>query len=98
MQERKEIEKIPIEEAMELLRKGGIDLAPKEPEASSIRWAFNEIAKGVFASDQIRPQMNKLYKTKLSRSAFHIAIRNPLYCGMSRMWSQSYRKCFQRKN
>lgn len=32
MQERKEITKIPIEEAMELLRKGGIEVAQEEAE------------------------------------------------------------------
>lgn len=53
----------------------------KEPEASSMRWAFNEIAKGVFATDQVRQKMNAQSSTKLSRSAFHVAIRNPLYCG-----------------
>lgn len=32
MQERKEIEKIPIEEAMKLLREGGIDVRQEEAE------------------------------------------------------------------
>ena len=32
MQERKEIEKIPIEEAMELLRKSGIEVGQEEAE------------------------------------------------------------------
>lgn len=56
-------------------------IAFKEPEASSMRWAFNEIAKGVFAADQVQQKMNSQSLTKLSRSAFHVAIRNPLYCG-----------------
>ena len=56
-------------------------IAPKEPEASAMRWAFNEIAKGVFACDQVRQKMNMLYNTTISRSAFHVAIRNPLYYG-----------------
>ena len=46
-----------------------------------MRWAFNEIAKGVFACDQVRQKMNKLHKTTISRSAFHVAVRNPLYYG-----------------
>jgi site-specific DNA recombinase len=29
-------------------------IAPKEPEASIIKWAFQELANGVFAADQIR--------------------------------------------
>ena len=56
-------------------------VAIKDPEASAIRWAFNEIAKGVFAADQVRQKMNAQSPTKLSRSAFHVAIRNPLYYG-----------------
>lgn len=56
-------------------------VAIKDPEASAIRWAFNEIAKGVFATDQVRQKMNAQSPTKLSRSAFHVAIRNPLYYG-----------------
>jgi len=56
-------------------------VALKEPQASAMRWAFNEIAKGVFAADQVRQKMNAQSPTKLSRSAFHVAIRNPLYYG-----------------
>lgn len=56
-------------------------VALKEPQASAMRWAFNEIAKGVFAADQVRQKMNTQSPTKLSRSAFHVAIRNPLYYG-----------------
>ena len=56
-------------------------VAIKEPEASAIRWAFHEIAKGVFAADQVRQNMNKQSPIKMSRSAFHVAIRNPLYYG-----------------
>src|SRR5690606_3847595 len=56
-------------------------VALKEPRASAMRWAFNEIAKGVFAVDQVRQKMNAQSPTKLSRSAFHVAIRNPLYYG-----------------
>ncbi|MGQ3087692.1 recombinase family protein [Flavobacterium sp.] len=55
-------------------------IATKEPEASHIKWAFNEIAKGTLAADQVRQAMNKRGK-KISRSAFHVAMRNPVYCG-----------------
>lgn len=46
-----------------------------------MRWAFNEIAKGMLAADQVRQKMNTQTPIKLSRSAFRVAIRNPLYCG-----------------
>lgn len=56
-------------------------VALKDPEASAMQWAFNEIAKGILAADQVRQKMNTIGATKLSRSAFHVAIRNPLYYG-----------------
>src|SRR5690606_38915906 len=56
-------------------------IAFKEPEASAMRWAFNEVAKGILAADQVRQKMNTQSPVKLSKSAFHVAIRNPLYCG-----------------
>ncbi|WP_228384279.1 recombinase family protein [Sphingobacteruim zhuxiongii] len=56
-------------------------VAIQDPEASATRWAFNEIAKGVFAADQVRQKMNTQNPTKLSRRAHHVAIRNPLYYG-----------------
>ena len=34
-------------------------IAVNEQEASALRWAFNEIAKGVLAADQVRQEMNK---------------------------------------
>ena len=56
-------------------------IALKEPEATNMKWAFNEINKGIFSVNQIRLKMNTLSSKKLSRSAFHVAIRNPIYCG-----------------
>jgi site-specific DNA recombinase len=55
-------------------------IAIKEPEGSNIQWAFNEIAKGVLAADQVRQAMVKRGKN-ISRSAFHVALRNVVYCG-----------------
>ena len=53
----------------------------QEPEASAMNWAFNEIAKGVLASNQIRKKVNELTIKKVSRTSFHVAIRNPIYYG-----------------
>ena len=55
-------------------------IAPKEPEASIIKWAFEEIANSQFAADQIRKEANKR-GLKCSRANFWNAIRNPVYCG-----------------
>ena len=56
-------------------------IALHEPEASKLKWAFEEISKGIFAFNQIRVKMNETLSKKISRSSFHVAIRNPVYCG-----------------
>lgn len=54
-------------------------IAIKEPEASTMRLAFDEIAKGIYAPDQIRQKISPAGKKILSRYAFHVAVRNPVY-------------------
>ncbi|AWG27268.1 recombinase family protein [Flavobacterium kingsejongi] len=56
-------------------------IALKEPEASNLQWAFKEIAKGVLAADQVRLAINKRGGRKISKSAFHVSLRNAVYCG-----------------
>ncbi len=55
-------------------------IVPKEPEASLLKWAFQEISNGTLAADQIRREANKK-GLKCSRSNFWTAVRNPIYCG-----------------
>lgn len=55
-------------------------IAPSEPEASIMKWAFEKLAKGIYAADQIRKEANRR-GLKCSRSNFWNAIRNPVYCG-----------------
>ncbi len=55
-------------------------IAPKEPEASLLKWAFHEVACGTLAADQVRKEANKR-GLKCSRSNFWTAVRNPIYCG-----------------
>ncbi len=55
-------------------------IAPKEPEASLLKWAFHELANGTLAADQIRQEANKK-GLKCSRSNFWAVVRNPIYCG-----------------
>ena len=55
-------------------------IAPKEPEASFMKWAFEELAHGTLAADQVRQYVNKK-GLKCSRSNFWRAVRNPIYCG-----------------
>ncbi len=55
-------------------------IAPEEPEASMLKWAFQELANGTLAADQIRQEANRK-GLKCSRSNFWTAVRNPVYCG-----------------
>ena len=55
-------------------------IAPKEHEGAIMKWAFQEIANGVYAADQIRKEANNR-GLKCSRSNFWYALRNPVYCG-----------------
>lgn len=53
----------------------------KEPEASNMKWAFNEMAKGIFSASQIMEMMNKSGGKQIKISAFLAGLRNPAYCG-----------------
>lgn len=68
-----------------ITQKGMKYIDRKEPEASIMIMAFNEIAKGVFCPDQVRKELaRKGYKVP-SRNAFYNGIRNPVYCGLVRV-------------
>ncbi len=56
-------------------------VAIKEPEASNIVWAFNQVSKGHLPSAKVREQMNKREGRKLTRNSFLDALRNIVYCG-----------------
>lgn len=56
-------------------------IAIYEPEATIMRIAFDEIAMGIYAPDQIRQKILRTGKKMLGRNAFHVAIRNAVYCG-----------------
>ena len=55
-------------------------IAVNEPQANILRWAFDEIAKGVFNTEQIYLSARKKGFTG-AKSLFWFAIRNPVYCG-----------------
>lgn len=52
----------------------------KEPQASILKWAFNEISEGKYSTEQIWKRANEL-GLKCSKNTFWVAIRNPVYCG-----------------
>lgn len=55
-------------------------IAPKEPEASIIKWSFEEVARGVFNTAQVWKKAKKK-GFKKCRSRFWTLLRNPVYCG-----------------
>ena len=55
-------------------------IAPKEPQASIIKWAFEQIAQGVYNTEQVL-KMAKEKGFTGTKSLFWFAIRNPVYCG-----------------
>jgi site-specific DNA recombinase len=55
-------------------------IAPMEPQATILRWAFEELARGILNTEQVY----KLAKEKgltQTKSLFWFALRNPVYCG-----------------
>ncbi len=55
-------------------------IAPEEPAASIVRWAFEELASGRFNTEQIWKVAREKGLT-CQKSNFWRVIRNPVYCG-----------------
>ncbi len=55
-------------------------IAFDQPEASILKWAFEELSKGIFNTEQVL-HMAKEKGLKAGKNHFWRAIRNPLYCG-----------------
>lgn len=55
-------------------------IAPHEPQATIIRWAYEQIAEGVYNTEQIF-KLAKEKGFKGTKGLFWVAIRNPVYCG-----------------
>jgi site-specific DNA recombinase len=55
-------------------------MRPDTKYAPIIQWAFQEIARGIFATDQIRKEINKR-GIKCGKNNFLTLVRNPVYCG-----------------
>ncbi|MEO6522794.1 MAG: recombinase family protein [Mucilaginibacter sp.] len=55
-------------------------IAPIEPEASHMKWAFEMIAKGTYATEHVW-MLAKEKGLKCKRTSFWTAVRNPCYCG-----------------
>lgn len=55
-------------------------ICSKEPEASIMKWAFDQILCGPFNINQLYLEATKKGLV-VARSAFHRLLRNPVYCG-----------------
>ncbi|WP_097132298.1 recombinase family protein [Pedobacter xixiisoli] len=55
-------------------------IAPIEPEASHMKWAFERISEGIYGTEVIW-KMARRRGLKCSKSSFWSAITNPGYCG-----------------
>lgn len=51
-----------------------------EPQATLVKWAFKELAKGILAAEEVRREAVKK-GLKCSRANFWMLVRNPVYCG-----------------
>ncbi|HEY8929833.1 MAG TPA: recombinase family protein [Mucilaginibacter sp.] len=59
-------------------------IAPKEPEASILKWAFEKIAEGHFSTEQVWKCCREK-GLKCGKNNFLLAVRNPVYCGKIRV-------------
>lgn len=59
-------------------------IAVKEPEASIMRWAFEQLAEGIYSAEQVRLEANEK-GLGLSKNNFLHLIRSPAYCGKIRV-------------
>ena len=55
-------------------------IIPSEPQAGIVRWAFEQVAKGILNIDDIRRKVNEK-GMNCSKSNFYTLLKNPVYCG-----------------
>jgi site-specific DNA recombinase len=59
-------------------------ISPEEPNASAMKWAFQELSQGMYSMAEIHRKAVRLGLT-CSINNFHIMVRNPVYCGKIRI-------------
>jgi site-specific DNA recombinase len=72
--------KAPLGYANKITEEGKKYIAPKEPGAGILKWAFHTIANGQYQVEQIHKEVNKK-GFKVCKSGFWNLLRNPVYCG-----------------
>jgi len=56
-------------------------IVPKQPEASHVKWSFEQMAKGIYTMNQVRKMAND-NGFHCSRNNFWKVLHNPMYCGI----------------
>ncbi|MDB5135564.1 MAG: Site-specific recombinase [Mucilaginibacter sp.] len=56
-------------------------ILPKQPEASHVKWSFEQMAKGIYTMTQVRKMANN-NGFHCSRNNFWKVLHNPMYCGI----------------
>jgi site-specific DNA recombinase len=74
------VSQAPVGYANRSKEDGSKYIAPKEPEASIMQWAFEELSKGIFCTEDIH-RLARKKGIKTGMNSFWLAVRNPLYCG-----------------
>ncbi|RKR82362.1 DNA invertase Pin-like site-specific DNA recombinase [Mucilaginibacter gracilis] len=76
--------KAPLGYANKARENGSRYIAIKEPEASVMKWVFEQLSEGIFSGEQILHAMREK-GIKCSKNNFYTCVRNPAYCGKIRL-------------
>ena len=63
-------------------------IAPKEPQASIMKWVFEQVSEGILHVEQIM-KMARLRGIRVTKSTMWRSLRNPVYCG--RIYLKEYK-------
>ncbi|MES2373476.1 MAG: recombinase family protein [Bacteroidota bacterium] len=80
MKEGRWVSGAPVGYKNRITEEGKKYIAPKEPEASVMRWVFEQVAEGRLHVEQIF-KLAKLRGLKCTKSTLWRSLRNPVYCG-----------------
>ncbi|MGN6178836.1 MAG: recombinase family protein [Mucilaginibacter sp.] len=88
----KQMGRYPNKAPLGYLNLTGIDgrkyIAPKQPEANIMKWVFTQIAKNSYRIEDLRKMAIKK-GLRCSGTNFWRLIRNPVYCGLVKLFTQT---------
>jgi site-specific DNA recombinase len=74
----------PLGYANKAYENGRRYIAVQEPEATIMKWVFDQLAEGIYSGEQIL-NLAREKGLKCSKNNFYLTIRNPVYCGKIRL-------------